>query len=323
MVSRKLTFLVLILSISPPASGAWKARRALLRDGFALTSVDGKLVSRDSNEASQSQYIDFGAPPDRWFFEFDSDVTDGRGLVKAGESLELLPSAGLEKMIASLGQHPDVTFRLYKGRVTEYKGRNFIFPSYFLTLSKSGGPPSKTLQTPPKPQLQEAKPAVTPPVKGSEQELTVNEPNDVLAMPKEVIDKLKARRVFSPRTVRQISQDANDTGQDSGLAKDRKTQSAPQEAPYLKPDSILVGRTALFGDPEQDVFVLDALGRNVPRISLRLLPCQALQWAEQDQSAEPDPVRFRIAGIVTEYKGRKYLLLQKATRVFSHKNFPG
>jgi hypothetical protein len=46
-----------------------------------------------------------------------------------------------------------------------------------------------------------------------------------------------------------------------------------------------------------------------------------LELAEQRQSAVPEPVRFKIAGIVTKYKGKNYLLLQKVTRVYSHQNF--
>lgn len=69
------------------------------------------------------------------------------------------------------------------------------------------------------------------------------------------------------------------------------------------------------------MFVLDALGRNVRPVSLRLLPCEALELAELAQSVIPEPVRFKIAGIVTKYKGEKYLLLQKATRIYSHGNF--
>jgi hypothetical protein len=46
-----------------------------------------------------------------------------------------------------------------------------------------------------------------------------------------------------------------------------------------------------------------------------------LELAEQRQSAVPVPVRFKIAGIMTKYKGENYLLLQKATRIYSHQNF--
>jgi hypothetical protein len=65
-------------------------------------------------------------------------------------------------------------------------------------------------------------------------------------------------------------------------------------------------------------FVFDAFGLKPGQVSLRLLP---LQGAEQRQSAEADPPRFKIAGIVTKYRGDYYLLLQKATRVYSHENF--
>jgi len=91
----------------------------------------------------------------------------------------------------------------------------------------------------------------------------------------------------------------------------------------LKRDSILADRTAFLSkkDDGQLVFVLDALGRNVRPVSLWLLPCEVLELAEYRQSAEPEPVRFKIAGIVTKYKGENYLLLQKATRIYSHQNF--
>ncbi len=69
------------------------------------------------------------------------------------------------------------------------------------------------------------------------------------------------------------------------------------------------------------VFRLDALGRNVQQLSLRLLPCEVLELAELKRSAELEPVRFKIAGILTRYEGQDYLLLQKATQTYSHGNF--
>jgi hypothetical protein len=318
-VSRKFISLILIFLSSQAAFGEWKARRALLRDGFVLTGVDGRLVSRDSNEAPQDPNVDFIAR-DRWFFEFDSEVTDGRGIVKAGETLELLPSSTLEKMIASLRTYGDVTFSLYRGRVTKYKEKNFIFPTYFLILSRPVKPPSEAKQTPTKPQLQETKPTVTPLPQQQKKGVTVNEPNDVLTIPKEILEKLKAKRVLGPPKAKQAIEDVNDSGRVSEGTQDRKP--VRKEGPASKPDSVIIGRTALFHAVRHDVFVLDALGRNVPKSSFRLLPCQTLQMAQEEQSAEPDPIRFKIAGIATVYKGNKYLLLQKATRLYNHKNFP-
>ena len=68
-------------------------------------------------------------------------------------------------------------------------------------------------------------------------------------------------------------------------------------------------------------FAFDALGRNISRESLRLLPCEALERVERRQSIELEELKFQIAGIVTKYKDQKYLLLQRATRVYDYGNF--
>ena len=68
-------------------------------------------------------------------------------------------------------------------------------------------------------------------------------------------------------------------------------------------------------------FVPDALGRNVQKLSLHLLPCAALELTELKKAAEPETVRFKIAGIMTKYKGDNYLLLERAKRTYSHGNF--
>jgi hypothetical protein len=91
-----------------------------------------------------------------------------------------------------------------------------------------------------------------------------------------------------------------------------------------KQNYVLADRTGFIRESGQRLdFVLDALGLDVwPAVSgLRLLPCQPLELAEREQSADPDPIRFKMAGIVTEYKGNRYLLLQRATRVYSYGNF--
>lgn len=290
------------------SNGAGTARKTPLRDGFVLTGVDGKLTGtdsndirfQDSNEGSQSHYISFGVPK-RWFFEFDLDVRDDKAVVKAGTSLELLPSSTLEKMTADMEKRAAVSpvrskspkatavpsvrtsngasYRLW-GRVTKYKGKNFIFPIYFLPLGKTKRPPPSTLQ--------ESREKTGP---------TLNDPNDALTIPKEILEKLKTRKILRPEQLKK-----------------------PLE---LKQDSILADRTGFVvrQDDGRLVFVFDALGRNVQQIILRLLPCQALESAEQEQSTEADRLQFKIAGILTKYKGNHYLLLERTTRVYSHGNF--
>jgi hypothetical protein len=265
-------------SVAPvwTSNGAGTIRKNLLRDGFVLTGVDGKLTSTDSNDI---WFQDSNEGCCRWFFESDSDISDNKTVVKAGTNLELLPSATLEKMTVAMEKHPAATYKLW-GRVTKYKGRNFIFPIYFLPLSKTKKPSPST-----SPESREK----TGP--------TLNDPNDVLTIPKEILNKLKKRKILR---IEQLKK---------GLE--------------LKQDSILADRTGFVvrqGDGRL-VFVFNALGRKIQQITLRLLPCQALESAEDRQSAEADPLRFKIAGILTKYKGNNYLLLERTTRVYGHGNF--
>jgi hypothetical protein len=277
--------------------GAGTAGETSLRDGSILTGVDGKLARPESGERSTWS-------PDRCFFEFDSDVNDGHGCVKAGASLELLPSTTLEKMIVDAERRSGNNYRLW-ARVTKYKGRNFVFPTYFLALGEMSAPGAAKLQ---ESQQQETKPEE----KGTV-EPAINEPNDVLSIPQEIIEKLKTRRIVrterfgeSPRAIKDVGKEA------PGEAKRRK----------LKRDSMLADRIGFIGKSRGEVgFVLNALGRNDRQVWFGLLPCEALERAEGEQSKEVERLRFKVAGIVTEYKGRRYLLLQKAVRVYSHGNF--
>ena len=294
-MSRMPVFLILVffIGVVPSASGfgAQTAPQALLRDGFVLSGVDGKLIGPDSN--------------DGWFFELASDVNDYGTIVEAGTRLELLSSSALEKMTADVVMRSAATYRLWDGRVTKYKGRNFIFPNYFLPLSKTKEPQSQASQ---QPLRADSGQRIADRKKLNAERYTLNAkcqpavegPNDILAMPQEIKEKLKARRIVRPE---KVSRSAKATGG----AK----------------DSVLAGRTALLVEQDDGelVFVLDAFGRNVQQVSLRLLPCEALELTEGGQFAVPEPVWFKIAGIITKYKGRDYLLLHQATRVYSHGNF--
>jgi len=133
-----------------------------------------------------------------------------------------------------------------------------------------------------------------------------------LEIPQEIIEKLKTRKADRLKMLPETTE-----------AKKQQEQPGTVKRPEIKQDSILADRTALLfeQDDGQLVFVLDALGRNVQQVSLRLLPCEVLELTEARQSDVPEPARFKIAGIRTAYKGKHYFLLQKATRVYSHQNF--
>ncbi len=262
----KRTVILILAFLSCAVLCAEAARKTTpLRDGFGLTGVDGKLSSAEG----------------KWFFEFDSEISDDAGRIRAGSTVELLPSTALEKIIADAQKRAEANYRLW-GNVTKYKGRNFIFPIYFLPISAAEG---------------QTKPEGSSTSQQQKVKIAVNEPNDVLAIPEEIVSKLKTRRVLR--------------------------QEQLKEGLQLKQDCVLADRTALLDRQADDepVLILDAIGRNIPQVSIRLLPCEVLERAQRVQSIEADPVRFKIAGIITQYKGEYYLLLQKAIQAYSHGNF--
>jgi len=301
-MSRISAFLILFfISVAPAASGldAGIIRETpLLRDGFVMNRVDGNLIGPDSNDV--------------WVFELASDVNDYRTVIKAGTRLELLPSSALEKMTVDKETRTTAAYRLWNSRVTKYKGRNYIFPGYFMPLSKAGkSEPEPSEESQPKQQ----EPAQKPSVQERQQPLSLDGPNDVLAMPQEVIEKLRARRENSstPLRAKKETSPLIPSGDEAPDTR-RYTQS---------PDSIFVDRTAFLVEQDEGrfIFVPDAFGRNVQKLSLHLLPCAALELTELKKAAEPETMRFKIAGIMTKYKGDNYLLLEKATRTYSHGNF--
>jgi len=305
-MEKKPTILILVflLFTIPVASGfgTETPRENLLWDGFVLMGVNGKITPAVLPGKSEKA-VDSNAPLGRepnldssesgWFFEFETDVNDLRAKAPAGTTLKLLPSTTLENLIADVNERSANTYRL-SGWVTKYKGRNFIFPIHFLPVSTIIKQQPQTDQKP-------EEDIQSTPEKEAEQP-AVSEPNDLLAMPKEIMERLKSGRTVRPPAPRRTP----------------KTKKI-----VLEQDSILADRSAFLVKKKDGrlVFILDALGRNVLPVSLKLLPCEALELTELTQSAIPEPVRFKIAGMVTKYKGEKYLLLHRANRIYSHGNF--
>jgi len=261
---------VLILSFAISAilhvvTNAATEDAGLLRDGFIIAGVDGK--------------IEYEKTSDKWSFVFSSDVSDDKGRVGAGMKLELLPCAALEKIEANIDKHPGGNYRLW-ARVTRYGGRNYIYGIYFLAIT-------------------EAEPVTG----GQNAKISVNEPNDPLALPDEVVAKLKTKKIIHFEEL--------------------------EKGVELKEDSILADRIGFIVKSKDagstslttgsSAFVLDGLGRKRGSFSLELLPCEVLERATG--KSEMEPARLKVAGIVTRYKGRYYLLLQRAVRVYSHGNF--
>jgi hypothetical protein len=316
-MSRTLLLLIfaLLMSVVTTMAGLGAeiiSEKPLLQDGFVMNGVDGNLVGPDGNDA--------------WFFKLTSDVNDSRTVIKAGTKLELLPSLVLEKMAADEKTRTTKAYRIWNSIVTKYKGRNFIFPGYFMPLSKTEKikqKPSKEPQS--EPQSRKGRPTTEPnqieSVQPREQQLELDEPNDILSMPQEIIKKLRARRE-RPTVSKQTIPDSNEAS--AGKSQPATKENLPEAQSFARStDSVYVDRTGFLvkKDDGRFIFVPDALGRNVQNLSFHLLPCTILELTELKQDAVPDKERFKIAGIITKYKGDNYLLLDKATRAYSYGNF--
>ena len=131
-------------------------------------------------------------------------------------------------------------------RVTRYRGKNFLFPIYFLAVSKIERPQPQPSQK-------------------QDMRSTINDPNDELAIPQELIKKLQTRKVIR---IEQLKKGVE-----------------------LKADSILADRTAFIVNAAGDtVLALDALGWNIQDVSIHLLACQSLERAQQIQADAMDQI---------------------------------
>jgi hypothetical protein len=273
-----ISFFFMLAVAAAASRGAEAEPKYLLADGFVLRKVEGRLASPDSNEGSANGWSG-------WFFELGSDVSDGRGSVKAGEKLELLPSATLEKMTADATRRSGIGYQV-RGRVTRYRGENFIFPTGFSPVEVTSGQGS----APEEPSQSESPQA--------------KEPNDVVTIPAEVMDKLQPA--------------------------ERVGRTAVEGGFYAGQDYLIVERAGSLTDAGEKcpdpgckaAFVADGVGRNLADARFELLPCEGLERAEEQQSAGLALPRFKIGGIGSEYQGKHYMLLHKVRRAYGHGNFP-
>ena len=265
-----------------------------LREGFMVSAVDGKLTR--------------AAESNTWFFTTEVNITDGRGTIKAGEPIELLPSSTLERMTSLPADDEVIHVKLW-ARITRYCNRNmlidklpsrkfvnrkvpdkqkldskflgeelfnrnFLFPIYFVPLS--------TID-----ETEEQK----------DRTGDTGEADDESIIPAEVLERLRPKRVVNLAKLNNVLETEGDV--------------------------ILANRTGFVVIDDSDkVFTIDGLGRNVDDLHFKLLPCETLEATEK--SLVETPIvrqRFRVSGVITMCKGQRYILLQRATRTYSHGNF--
>jgi len=302
-----ICFLMLVsANFAETANEAWEPKypAALLREGFVFNGVNGTVRKTAG---------------DMWVFTPDATVTDTSVVLGKTESIELLPSSTLEKIVfeAEKNKKTDiaVNLRLW-GTVTTYSKRgtirkkyddpesardlpgyrNFLFPAYFIPLTEleTDSKKEKQLQQEKKKLKESIIPAgAREKIKSDESKEAVDE--DAI-IPADIMARLKPKRRVN-------------------LDKWRKTLQ-------VDGDFLLIGRSGFVkSESGYSVFALDGLGRKIDGLSFRLLPCQALQNTQERITNSFGRQRYKAAGIVTKYKGENYMLLQHAVRTFTNGNF--
>ena len=110
----------LLLLAADASFGAQPAARKPLLETAVLDRVDGKIAHVDAN--------------DMWLFELTAEVKTPDYRLPAGTRFVLLPSATLGRLVADVNDRVAPRYRL-SARVTQCRGKNYLFPAYFLPLS--------------------------------------------------------------------------------------------------------------------------------------------------------------------------------------------
>lgn len=141
-----------------------------LIEGCKFDRIDG-LVTKDQKQ-------------DKWFFTPENNLTDGRGLIPAGQKIQLLPSSTLEA-ITAVAEGSTLNARI-SASVTKYRNQNFLFPTYFIPMNQAE-------QTP-------------PPLKKTEETKDKADSQQNSIIPLDVMKKLKPRNRPDPVKRKQIIQ---------------------------------------------------------------------------------------------------------------------
>lgn len=221
-----------------------------------------------------------------WRFVTHKTLSDHGLTIPTGTELTILPCGALDKIIAYAGQNDSVSVRI-DAVVTQYRKSNFLFLFDATPLTGLPSPSSPDEQT-------------SPPKEETANILRIaSDPNESSVIPPDILRRMQPRQ-----------------------KTDFSRMEEAVEQIELVGDTILVSRTGRFIRRESgSEFVLDGFGRNISGRSFTLLPCKTLEQVEHQISQSLARQRHRVSGIVTTFRGKRFLLLQGAVRTYTHGNF--
>jgi hypothetical protein len=144
----------------------------LIRNDFIFNGAEGTVTKSE----------------DKWVFIVDSDITDSIAVVKAGQPIELIPSATLERIIAGAEKTQDKTGVKLWASVTKYNDKNYLFAWYFIPMTDMAQPEIK-------------KPDNGP---AEQQTQTAEKPKDDSIIPDDIMARLKPRRVVNLAKLKKV-----------------------------------------------------------------------------------------------------------------------
>ena len=279
--SRFATLALILLPVAGLGLCAQPAGPQLLPEATILNHIDGEVIQADVN--------------DTWIFQIVAEIENAGITVPAGTRFPLLPSAILERLIADVNDRYTPRYRL-SASVTSYGNMNFLLPTYYLPLSKFKDPQSPGTSAEPNGVSEPAAGVVGP-----------SDPN--LTVPEAILQKLRNRRPLR------------------GPLRRPQVQPTPTEAPASGTSRVdlgrmLVDRIGMVTKSEgRSVFIPSGLGWKIGSTQYELLPCSELERVLELQSDPLEPTRFDVAGFITRFRGREYLLLHRAIPVYNYGNF--
>lgn len=144
----------------------------LIRNDFLFDGVEGTVTRSE----------------DKWVFLIDSDITDGIAVIKAGQPVEFIPSATLERIIAGAEKTQNKTGVKLWANVTKYNGKNYLFAWYFIPMTDIAQPEVKKPDT----------------ISAEQQTQTTEKPEDDSIIPDDIMAMLKPKRVVNLAKLREV-----------------------------------------------------------------------------------------------------------------------
>jgi len=226
---------------------------------------------------------------DRWSFAPDEDITAEQGGITAQQKIPMLPNSVLEKLTADIEHRKSSDYRLW-AIVTRYENENFIFASYFLPLAARQDEAEQIDEQPEKDQDSD---------NGYEND--DEDRSDELSLPSEILEQFERQRTIEAPRQYEPAEPAIDLGD----------------------DRMLVGRTGVLEEVDKNIaFRIKGVGlKGSEGDTFELLPNSALELAQRRLRILPARARFEVTGLVTEYEGRQYILLVRASRIHGYGNF--